>query len=92
MTTFIPTVFPVDAGKNIDVAFLRLSMVCSGWKLAQHAAFVSPVEYSCMASASERPRSMASWVLRLSNIWRTSLSVNIDKAIAADVLCDMRVI
>lgn len=46
VTTFMPTDLPVDAGRNTDVAVFRFSTVCSGWKLAQHAALVSPVEYS----------------------------------------------
>lgn len=60
VTTFTPIAPPADDGMNKDVTFFFLRMVLSGWKLAQHEAFVSPVEYSWRASPRLFCRSITS--------------------------------
>lgn len=50
-TIFMPRDSPVLAGMNNVVTPFLLIMVRCGWYDAQHDELVSPVEYSCRASA-----------------------------------------
>ena len=61
VTTLTPIAPPAEEGMNKEVTFFFFRMVLSGWKLAQHCAFVSPVEYSWSALPSTCWRSITSW-------------------------------